>query len=150
MIFKIFYQKSGSSKQRTFVFLFSLALGLTFIDQAAKYFAAVHGFIFRNYLFAFSLPVPSVLMYLFYLVALAVLFWYVMVNLKKFSRPILLGWWLIVVGASINVGERLILGYVRDFIYIYGGGVLNVADLYIIVGIVYLLIYELYSRRKTT
>jgi signal peptidase II len=43
-------------------------------------------------------------------------------------------WILIVAGGVSNVLERLVLGYVRDFIYFYGGLIINLADLYIFFG----------------
>jgi lipoprotein signal peptidase len=50
---------------------------------------------------------------------------------------------MIFAGAASNIGERILLGYVRDFIYISlykWTGVYNAADGYIILGIVLLLI----------
>jgi lipoprotein signal peptidase len=41
------------------------------------------------------------------------------------------------------VGERIVLGYVRDYLYIFGG-ILNAADFMIIVGILLLLSGELF------
>ena len=51
-------------------------------------------------------------------------------------------WMLIFAGAASNIGERILLGYVRDFIYITfykWTGVYNAADFYILIGIVILL-----------
>lgn len=147
MDFKIDSKKNESTKKNAFVFLFILSIVLLLMDQGTKYFAGQSGEAFRNYLFAFSLPVPFTLMYLFYLGALVILFWHITKNFQKFTWPVLLSWWLILSGACINVGERLVLGYVRDFIYIFGG-VLNFADFYIIFGIIYLFVHEIYSKRK--
>ena len=54
-----------------------------------------------------------------------------------------MAWVLIFAGAFANVGERVILGYVRDFIYISffrWTGVYNLADGYIILGVLFLVV----------
>ena len=60
-----------------------------------------------------------------------------------------LAWVLIFAGAFANVGERIILGYVRDFIYISffrWTGVYNLADGMIITGIILQIILS--QKRK--
>lgn len=54
-----------------------------------------------------------------------------------------LAWTLVFAGAISNVTERVVLGYVRDFIFIFGG-ILNLADLYILGGVFILLSTELF------
>ncbi len=93
--------------------------------------------IFRNYNFAFSLPVPLPAMYLIYFVAILAMILYFIKNGKKFNRPETAFWLLVFTGAILNVGERLALGYVRDFIYIFNG-VFNLADMYILLGLLFL------------
>lgn len=124
------------------VFLFVLFI---FADQAAKYFA---NRAFYNSAFAFSLPVPVSLMYLIYFIVILGMTYYVFKNYQTFLINTKLAWMLIFAGATSNIGERILLGYVRDFIYITfykWTGVYNVADGYIIIGILILL---LSSRRN--
>jgi lipoprotein signal peptidase len=52
---------------------------------------------------------------------------------------------LILAGAVSNVGERTIFGFVRDWVYIYTG-VFNLADGYIILGIIILFFYSLMTK----
>jgi signal peptidase II len=118
------------------VFLF---IALILIDQVSKYFAKN---IFRNYAFAFSLPVPSSFIYLIYAVVLGGMIYYVLKNNKNFSVFVKIAWTFIFAGALSNISERILLGFVRDFVYISfykWTGIYNLADGYIILGIVIIL-----------
>src|SRR4051812_9350598 len=88
---------------------------LIFADQLAKHFAR---HIFRNGAFAFSIPLPTALIYIVYLIVLAAMAGYCAKNFRKFSVAQQWAWLLIFSGAVSNIAERLVLGYVRDFIYI--------------------------------
>lgn len=135
----------------SFVFWWALGLGLLALDQISKLLVfawpqkSVSGFRilalrqFQNFHFAFSLPLPKALMYFIYIFGLAAaggFFWH---RRKQLSSRQQIAWTLIFTGALANVGERLIYGYVRDFIYVFYGGILNFADLYIILGIIILI-----------
>lgn len=116
-------------------FLFFL---FTFIDQFTKRFVLKEqsALVFRNENFAFSLELPSFLMYPTYVVLLGLLLnWFV----KKENKKILdkLGFVLILSGAVSNIGERILNGFVIDFIHIHTG-VFNIADFFIILGILFL------------
>jgi len=125
-------------------FYLLLGAALIILDQISKYLAAGQGSIFRNKLFAFSLPVPDAAMYFFYIIVLAAVVWYVVRRHQKFSVRESVAWTLVLAGGISNIGERLVLGYVKDFIYLLNG-VFNFADFYIILGIILLL---LVSGRK--
>lgn len=116
-------------------FLFFLFL---FIDQFTKHFVLKEqsALVFRNENFAFSLELPSFLMYLTYIILLGLLLnWFV----KKEHKKILdkLGFVLILSGAVSNIAERILNGFVIDFIHIHTG-VFNIADFFIILGILLL------------
>ena len=119
------------------VFLFAL---LVVIDQLSKYLA--HN-IFQNPVFAFSLPLPVWLIYVIYLLVVAGMVYYLLNNYQSLTVSAKAAWVFIFAGAASNIGERIVLGYVRDFIYITfykWTGVYNLADGYIIVGIILLII----------
>lgn len=111
-----------------FSFLFFL---FVLIDQIAKYRFA--GREFRNYFFAFSLHLPVWLMYLIYAILLAALVLWFIYSRKK-TVLVKLAFTLVLAGALSNLTERIVLGYVRDFIYIYTG-IFNPADFMIILGL---------------
>jgi lipoprotein signal peptidase len=110
------------------------------IDQLVKFLVPNP---FKNYFFAFSLPVPTVIMYGIYFVVLSASIVWAEKHWRGETNLFKLAWVLIFAGAFANVGERIILGYVRDFIYISffrWTGVYNLADGYIILGIIILIL----------
>jgi lipoprotein signal peptidase len=109
------------------------------VDQASKFLALHYGEVFRNYHFAFSLPLPSSLMYGIYMAILLAIIVYVSRRYRSFSRQESLAWVLVFAGSLSNIGERIILGYVRDFIYLLAG-IFNFADFYILLGMVLLVL----------
>ena len=116
-----------------FLFLFA-------VDQIVKLFVVNP---FRNYFFAFSLPVPTVIMFAIYFVVLSVSIVWAKKHWLRENNVFKMAWVLIFAGAFDNVGERVILGYVRDFIYISffrWTGVYNLADGYIILGVLFLVV----------
>jgi len=123
-------------KERQVLWGFAFFLFLIFIDQATKKIAS---HIFRNYDFAFSLQAPIALMYAVYFVGIFGIILYLKEQYAAISRVNFLAWILILSGAISNVGERLFLSYVRDWIYFYNG-VFNLADGYIILGVLVLLL----------
>ncbi len=121
---------------------------LIFFDQTFKCLAPN---VFRNYQFAFSLPVPFLIMYVIYTLAFGGIVYYVAIRRNLFSAVEKLAWVLILTGAALNIGERIALGYVRDFVYITffrWTGIYNLADGYIIAGMVLLLFGPLIFNDK--
>ena len=115
---------------------------LIFIDQLFKALAKNN---FLNDNFAFSLPLPVWLMYLVYAGVLFVSAAYLFKTHRQLNCWQFIGWLLIWAGAFSNIGERIALGHVRDFIYItfFGlTGIYNLADGYILLGIIILLFKE--------
>ena len=134
-------------KQTSLVLGGGVFLLLILIDQLAKRQAAN---IFYNANFAFSVPLPVWLMYVIYFTVLVSIVLYLRKNFHQLNLASWLAWLLIVAGAVANVGERIILGYVRDFIYVHVlnlTGIYNLADFYIIIGII-LLVFMPTSAKK--
>jgi lipoprotein signal peptidase len=133
-------QPKKSDHSWSFFFLCMFFLALIIADQLIKHFIARR---FLNYNFAFSLPAPVFLIYTIYAVVIAGMIYYVLKNYRQFSFLTKFAWTMIFAGAASNIGERILLGYVRDFIYISlykWTGVYNAADGYIIAGIIILLL----------
>jgi signal peptidase II len=121
-------------------FYFLILGSLILIDQLSKLAVSKLGWsIFLNDQFAFSLPVPIVLMFAIYLLVLSGSLFYIYKFWKNFSSQQKLAWTLVVAGGLSNVVERIFLGSVRDFIPL-AGGMLNFADFYILIGLVLLLV----------
>ncbi len=135
-----------------------VALGIV-IDQFLKYwifhslssgYMVAAGFgirPFQNYNFAFSVPLPIALMYIFYVAAIIVVFWYLLSKYKQMGRVTIFAWLLIASGALSNVGERALTGYVKDYLFIFNG-IFNLADLYILAAVLVLLITDRRRFRK--
>ena len=125
-----------------FVFLF-----LILADQLVKNYASN---VFKNSNFAFSLPLPVWLMYIIYTAVFIGLVYYCAKNYRAFNFASKLAWTLIFAGAFSNIIERIMLGYVRDFIYLTlykWTGIYNLADGFIILGIV-ILLFQSSGRSK--
>lgn len=112
---------------------------LIFLDQITKRNILFNINIFRNYFFAFSLPIPIELIYSIYFVVLCGIGYYLYKNYLKLNPVQKFAWVLILAGGLSNIVERIFFGFVVDWIYIYQG-VFNLADGYIIVGVVLLLL----------
>lgn len=132
------FKENGKPFFWVFVFLFLIA-----IDQFIKNLAIKP---FKNFNFAFSLPAPQWLMFAFYGATLFFIIKHCVNNFKNFNFSQMSAWFLIVAGAISNIGERIALGYVRDYIYIWTG-VFNLADGYIILGITILIAQNI--KQKT-
>lgn len=124
-------QKSGNG---FFFFLAVVFLLFVLFDQLSKFFLKNN---FKNYQFAFSLPLPQVVIFGIYFVILVGMSIYLYSNFLKISKTEQVAWISILAGAFSNIGERIFLGYVRDFIYIFSG-IFNLADFYIMVGVLIL------------
>lgn len=94
---------------------------------------------FKNFYFAFSLPLPVPVMFILYAVVVSILLNFVITNWKSFNFLAKFSWILIFSGATVNILERIILGYVRDYFHILYG-YFNLADVYISFGLVFILL----------
>ncbi|MBX4205171.1 MAG: signal peptidase II [Candidatus Doudnabacteria bacterium] len=117
-------------------------LGLTALDQITKAFFAHRDFflgfmkfhLVKNYGLSFGANFGIVVNTIIILTAVTALIWYI--GKFKFNS----GFLLISAGAIANLLDRLQLGYVRDFWDIGLGFTFNLADLYIIIGLLLLVL----------
>jgi signal peptidase II len=145
--------KNKRTAKGSFIFWSVIFLLAVALDQSIKYLAFNTSFgnflngwrpiiakqNFRNFQFAFSWPVPVWLMYIIYAAVMIGVVTYIVRNYKNFSMAVSWGWLLILAGASSNILERIIVGYVKDFFYIWHG-IFNLADGYILIGLLILLL----------
>ena len=130
-------------------FLFFLVLVI--LDQITKLLAyrssfgnflnVLHPFFgkrdFPNANFAFSIPIYHPIAYIVFLLLMIWLVWWY-IRVPKKTTIVTIGFILILAGAFGNLYDRITLGYVRDFIYAFWGNVFDLADVYILTGIVFL------------
>ncbi|HAG27321.1 TPA: hypothetical protein DCG61_00850 [Patescibacteria group bacterium] len=95
--------------------------------------------VFFNDKFAFSINFPSPLMYTLYLVAMTFIGNYLYRNWVSMGKLTQFAFVLIISGGVSNFVERTFAGKVLDYIFI-ANGVLNLADIYIFVGIILLFV----------
>lgn len=133
---------------KRFSFWISLTVLFIGIDQLTKWIASHLGWpIFLNDKFAFSLPVPIFLMYAIYIAVLVGMTMYVYKTWHRFENIQKLAWTFVYAGGVSNVVERIVLGHVRDFIPV-SSGMLNVADFFIIIGLILLLVSNRYTKNN--
>lgn len=95
-----------------------------------------------NYYMAFSLPFGGKLLTLLIGLIISVILIYLVYLLKKSkSKLIIIGVLLILLGAISNIYDRLIFGYVIDYLYLTNFTVFNLADLSISLGAILVLIF---------
>ncbi len=140
------------------LFVNIFALFLIIIDQLSKHYILKNPDVFRdfsvfnilniklnkNYDLAMSIKVPYLLLYL--LIGLAVAF-VIILLIKNYRQKNLINIFILTVilaGAVSNIIDRVTLGYVIDFINIPFFTTFNLADIYITLGVSYLITKELF------
>jgi signal peptidase II len=134
------------------MYLFLLAGFLFVLDRCLKYIAptsdpfgtTVFGFeYFENTGIAFSLPVPQSLTIILTPLIIILLLGYV----SQYRHQLLLWptWLFIFLGAISNLIDRIVYGFVIDYIRIFTG-VINIADVMILLGMLILL----FTTHKTS
>ncbi len=134
--------------------LLIISIIFTILDQLTKllakmYFAEpkvlIEGFFSlrfeKNFGIAFSLPVPSLLVIAFTIIFLIFGAFWVKKELNLQSKLTKLFVALIGAGAVGNLIDRIIDGYVTDFIAIWIWPVFNLADMWIFIGILGILLF---------
>lgn len=96
---------------------------------------------------AFSLPISYLILYPLLIIILTLLFY---LWKKDFNRRSILIWpWaLIIIGAISNFMDRIRYGGVIDFINIPYFTVLNLSDIYISIGIVWILWFSWFFKKS--
>lgn len=138
-----------------------LASLLVVVDQAVKYWIrAVHmlepgdsflldGFElvhYRNMGIAFGIPFDAELLIVVILATMTVLVWHYRERLTEYRVVLPLS--VVIGGALGNLVDRLLLGYVLDYIQIWIFPVFNFADLCIVGGIFWILLNEFFQKKR--
>ena len=132
-------------------FFFPATLALLCIDQASKFlafsrpvpepnsfFSLIH---FYNHGLVFSIAAPLWLSISLSLIALGVLIWYCFYTIL---RPVQwLGLSFLLSGALGNLLDRGFLGYVRDWMLLAGRSAFNLADVFILAGLLLLFFIDI-------
>lgn len=125
-----------------------LLLALLILDQFSKYIIrSISGFYICNRGAAFGINLPEKLIWL---LSLAIIFSFIILLFRRdFSeKPFLLA--LILVGALSNLIDRLHFACVIDFIDLKFWPIFNLADIYITVGAILLIIKIIGNTRNNS
>lgn len=115
---------------------FTFTIILVLVTQLLRLVATKFNWnLFLNDKFAFSLNVPVVIIYLLYFGVLGTMAYYLLKHRDGFNLFFKSGFILILSGGISNLLERLLQGYVVDYIFLLNG-VLNLADFYIFLGVI--------------
>ncbi len=140
VIFSKLQKRITESKNFAFGFWLSIFIDLFLVDLLFKYLAHKQSWpIFLNDQLAFSVPAPPVVIFSLYAIIIFLIARYLS---KHFWRGDVLqqfAWVLVVSGGVANIIERIISGHVTDYIFILSG-VFNLADFYILIGLLILLV----------
>ncbi len=147
------------------LYLIIIGLVLVFFDQFCKFIVVNYlpqdGFFvlnnnfgiaqFQNSGIAFGFPMPKVIMYLVIFLVLYFLLQKFQQELKNMNFLILFSLMLVIAGAFSNLIDRIYRGFVVDYIHLFNLSVLNLADFYIIIGIIIMIVLEFRkaSNKKT-
>jgi len=134
--------------------LFAVLFFGIIIDQLTKYYFAwrdffvgfIHIHLLKNYGLGFSLNFGLIINVLL-IIAAIVIFTYYFFKTKIFGFLEYVSFGLILAGASSNIIDRLVFGYVRDFIDVRLGFTFNLADVFVVVGLITFLFIQ--PKQKT-
>jgi signal peptidase II len=148
------------SQQVLIVILSSL---LVFISESfIKYYIILNkipqqGFYFFKYLqigfypnedIAFSLPLPQALTIVLVIIILIILSFIWWQGLLRKNIPHLLSISLIILGALSNLLDRLLFGFVIDYLNVFIWPVFNLADAMIVLGVGIFIVTEFFYKSK--
>lgn len=139
----------------------SIALTLVVFDEIIKFFALRHlpktGGVFDSKIFdihlhlntgiAFDLPLPlslTVLLTFIIIIILGTIF----VRQKNINPQLSIAILFILSGAIGNLFDRLVYGFVIDYVLIFGRSLINISDLMIIGGVIAILFARARKSRR--
>jgi signal peptidase II len=103
----------------------------------------------KNFNIAFSLPISGpILNIIIVTIILGLLFYLIYLIKHKYSNIIIISLFALILGALSNALDRLIYGYVIDYLDVLNFTVLNIADILITLSAFILILLNLYSLKK--
>jgi signal peptidase II len=104
---------------------------------------------YKNFYLIFNIQLPLVLLYVLIGAILAAIFWLLVKNYQRKNYFLIFCLSLIVAGALSNLADRLMFGYVVDFISFFDYSIFNLSDVYIVAGVGLILIFEIFYSKKS-
>lgn len=126
----------------------TLTLLLILLDQSAKYLAVKYLQISKNTGIAFGIPIPQVVLIITNIALLIIVMYIAKKELNFNNKYTQILTAAILAGGLSNLADRLYHGYVIDFIHVPIWPSFNLADIYITVGILLVIIF--YGKIRKT
>jgi len=107
-------------------------------------------FFYKNYGLAFSIPLPSNYILYFNILIfliLIILIYFLIKFIIQDNKVLMISFCLLVVGTASNLLDRLKFGWVIDY-FNFGVGYNNLADIFIVLGLIILVFYLVIPRRN--
>lgn len=104
--------------------------------------------LYKNFNLIFNITLPEWLMYSLISIILAVLLGLLVKNYARRNIFLIFSLSLILAGAVSNLFDRIILGYVVDFLSFFNYSIFNLSDVYIVSGVGLVLLSE-FLRKKS-
>lgn len=119
--------------------LFLILITLIFIDQLSKYFIRLKGgFYICNPNISWGINLPEFVFWIFWLLAISVIIFLLAKKIDFFLESSMLAF--ILAGAISNIIDRIKFNCVVDFIDLKFWPVFNLADTFIVTGVILLLV----------
>lgn len=119
--------------------LFLISITLIFIDQLSKYFIRLKGgFYICNPNISWGINLPEFVFWIFWLLAISVIIFLLAKKIDFFLESSMLAF--ILAGAISNIIDRIKFNCVFDFIDLKFWPVFNLADTFIVTGVILLLV----------
>lgn len=126
------------------------------LDQITKlvladrdfFVAGIKVHLVRNYGLSFGINLGNNINTMLIISILVLFIWYWVVKRDKINSVSQLSVALIVAGGISNLGDRIFLGFVRDFFDFGLGFTANLADLYVVLGLILIIFFESRQSRS--
>ncbi len=128
----------------------AIAFIIFLLDRFLKsfFYHARRGFyFFKNQNIAFGLPFPKNILIISIIIILFFLFFYLVKSYQNKNITLIFSLTLIILGTASNLADRLVYGFVIDYINIPFFTVLNLADIMIALGMIMLVSRYLFKDR---
>jgi len=128
------------------IFINVIVLIIFFLDRFLKSFFhhAKRGFLFfKNFYLAFDLPLPKNILIILIIIIIFISFFFLIKSYQKKNIFLIFSLTLIILGAFSNLLDRLVYGYVIDYINIPFFTVFNLADTMIVGGIILICLFKI-------
>lgn len=104
--------------------------------------------LYKNFNLVFNIKIYPPFFYFLVCVIILILLLFLIKNYRKRNFFLIFSFSLVLIGAISNLIDRVMWGYVVDFLFFFDYSIFNLSDVYIVTGIGLIFIYELRHSKK--